>query len=72
VSVGTTLFSAPPGVTPQEGGGLVRQGYRENSNVQVVNEMVSMIAGMRHFEAAQRALRTLSESVQMHTRPQGA
>jgi flagellar basal-body rod protein FlgF len=70
VSVGTTLFEAPPGVQPQDGGGAVRQGYRENSNVQVVNEMVSMIAGMRHFEAAQRALRALSDSIQMNTRPQ--
>jgi flagellar basal body rod protein FlgG len=70
--VGTTLFRAPPGVQPQAGTGTVLQGYREGSNVQVVTEMVSMIAGMRHFQASQRALRALSESLQLSTRPQGA
>jgi flagellar basal-body rod protein FlgF len=71
VSAGTTLFEAPPGVVPQDGGGGgVRQGYRENSNVNVVHEMVSMIAGARHFEAAQRSLRALSDAIQLQTRPQ--
>jgi flagellar basal-body rod protein FlgF len=70
---GTTLFTAPAGVQPQTGGAIsVHQGYRESSNVQVVNEMVAMIAGMRHFEAAQHALRTVSETMQLNTRPQGA
>ena len=70
VPAGTTLFEAPDGLQPLSQSGQVFQGYRENSNVQVVNEMVSMIVGMRHFEAAQRALRTLSESIQLNTRPQ--
>jgi flagellar basal-body rod protein FlgF/flagellar basal-body rod protein FlgG len=33
--------------------------------------MVNMIAGTRYYEAAQRALRTIAESVQLNTRPQG-
>jgi flagellar basal body rod protein FlgG len=70
-SAGTTLFEAPPGVTPEAGTGPVRQGYRESSNVQVVNEMVLMIAGMRQYEAAQRALRSMSDAIQMSTQPQG-
>jgi len=70
--VGTTLFAAPPGVEPQAGSSSVLQGYRESSNVQVVNEMVLMISGMRHFEAAQHALRALSETQQLSTRPQGS
>jgi len=68
---GTTLFTAPPGVQAQTATSRVQQGYRENSNVQVVNEMVSMIVGMRHFEAAQHALRAVSEAMQLNTRPQG-
>jgi hypothetical protein len=30
-----------------------------------------MIAGLRYFEASQRALRTISEAVQQTTNPQG-
>jgi flagellar basal-body rod protein FlgF len=71
VPVGTTLFSAPNGVQPQTGTGTVQQGYQEGANVKVVNEMVSMIAGMRHAESAQRALRSLSDALQLSTRPQG-
>lgn len=73
VPVGTTLFAAPAGVAAQ-GAGTARlvQGYREQSNVQPVNEMVSLIANMRHMEASQRVLRSISEALQLNTRPQGA
>jgi flagellar basal-body rod protein FlgF len=70
VRVGTTLFEAPAGVQPQAGTGQVRQGYLEGANVQVVNEMVAMIASSRRFESAQRALRALSQALQLSTRPQ--
>jgi flagellar basal-body rod protein FlgF len=33
--------------------------------------MVRLIVASRYFDAAQRALRTISESVQLNTRPQG-
>lgn len=72
VPVGTTLFESPDAVPTEAGAGTVRQGYREGSNVQVVNELVTMIMTMRHHEAAQRALRAISEAVQQNTRPQGA
>ena len=68
--VGTTLFEAPAGVQLQPGTTTVQQGFRESSNVQVVDEMVQMIAGMRHYEAAQRALRTLSDAIELDTNPQ--
>jgi flagellar basal-body rod protein FlgF len=70
IPAGTTLFTAPADVQPQTSTDKVLQGYREGSNVQVVNEMVNMIAGMRHFEAAQHALKTISDAVQQNTRPQ--
>ncbi len=69
VVAGTTLFKAPTGVEAQNGGGTVLQGYREGSNVQVVNEMAQMIAGMRQYEAAQRAMRALSDAAQQNSRP---
>ncbi len=72
VPAGTTLYAAPPGVTPAPNTSRVEQGYLEGSNVLAVNEMVSMITGMRHYEAAQRALRALSEALELRTRPQAA
>ncbi len=64
VRAGTTLFSAPPGVEPQASFAMIRQGYREGSNVQVIHEMVQMIVGMRHYEASAKALRALSDAMQ--------
>jgi flagellar basal body rod protein FlgG len=69
--VGTTLFAASDqagrqsATVPQ-----VMQGYRETSNIKPAEEMVTLIQELRYFEASQRALRTLSESVQLVTRPQ--
>lgn len=64
VRAGTTLFQAPTGVAAQASTASIRQGYREGSNVQVVHEMVQMIAGMRQYEAAAKALRSLSDATQ--------
>jgi flagellar basal-body rod protein FlgF len=71
-AVGTTLFEAPADVQPLADGGKVVQGYRESSNVQVVNEMAMMVAGMRHYEAARNALKAISDAVQHTTLPQGS
>ncbi|HTU88750.1 MAG TPA: flagellar basal-body rod protein FlgF [Gemmataceae bacterium] len=62
--VGSTLFTAPAGVSPQTSTAMLRQGYREGSNVAVVDEMVQMLAGMRQYEAASKALRSLSDASQ--------
>jgi flagellar hook-basal body protein len=69
---GDTLFAAPASAQPQAGTSKIQQGYREGSNVQPANEMVAMISGMRQYEAAQRALRTLSDAMHESTRPQGS
>jgi flagellar basal-body rod protein FlgF len=69
VRAGTSSFSAPPGTEPRDSTANVRQGYREAANLEVASEMVNMIRGARYFEAAQRVLRTLSESIQLNTRP---
>lgn len=70
--VGTTLFEGEVagGGKPEPGEALCEQGFREGSNVQVVQEMVAMITGMRHYEAAQRALRGLSDALGNNTRPE--
>lgn len=70
-AVGPVHFTAPQGVTPETAAPRIQQGAREASNVNAAQAMVGMIAGTRYYEAAQRALRTISESVQLNTRPQG-
>ncbi len=47
------------------------QGTREGSNIQPADAMVRLIIGARYYDAAQRSLRSLSESLQLNTRPQG-
>ncbi|MCA9167629.1 MAG: flagellar basal-body rod protein FlgF [Planctomycetales bacterium] len=68
--VGTTLFSAPPAQAPQPADVTVMQGVRELSNVSAVGEMVRMIWGTRHYEAAQKAMSTLDEAISKTTNPQ--
>jgi flagellar basal-body rod protein FlgF/flagellar basal-body rod protein FlgG len=73
---GPTLFKAPnpqgndPGPGLQESTEGLLQGTLESSNVNPAQAMVEMILGTRYFEAAQRALRGISESLQLNTRPQ--
>ncbi len=69
IALGPTLYSARPeaGAVPAEG--RVLQGFREGSNVQPADAMVQMIIGSRYYEAAQRAIRTIAESIQLNTRP---
>jgi len=60
--VGGSAFAVADGVTPQQTEeATVRQGAIEQSNSNAIDEMVSMIATLRSFEAAQRALRQMSE-----------
>lgn len=68
--VGTSYFVAPASAATLPTELLeVRQGYREGSNTSVVHEMVQMVAGLRQFEAAQRALRSLGDTLALTTRP---
>lgn len=42
---------------------LLKQGYLEASNVDVVEEMVRMLAALREFEAYQKTIQTLEDAV---------
>jgi len=59
--------SGPPqqGLPGTNGAGTVQQGYLEKSNVSVVNEMTSMIAGQRAYEVNSKAIKTADEMLQM-------
>ena len=71
VPAGTTTFEAPPGAAMRPFEGTVAQGARESSNVLAVDELIRLMGGLRYFEAAQRALRSISEAVQQNTSPRG-
>lgn len=67
---GPTLFRAPDdaGLRAAETG--ILQGARESSNVSPAQAMIELIIGARSYDASQRALRTIGESIQLNTRPQ--
>jgi flagellar basal body rod protein FlgG len=69
IQVGTTFFQAPDGVVGDQAAATVQQGARELSNVSAVDELVRMIVGMRHYEAAQKSLKALAEAVEQSTNP---
>jgi len=68
-AVSPTLYRIGDEAGAFASGGRVVQGFREGSNVNPADAMVRMIIGNRYYEAAQRALRTIAESVQLNTRP---
>jgi flagellar basal-body rod protein FlgF len=70
--VGPTLFEGPAPQTPPAGSVRVEQGFRESSNVQPVQEMVTMMMGLRFYEAAQKAMQTMSDAIAQNTRPQSS
>lgn len=70
IPAGTSMFRAPDGVESQEANVSLAQGIREQSNVSAVDEMVHMITAMRHYEAAQRVMKTIDEAVSNNTNPQ--
>ncbi len=53
------------GTAGSDGFGFITQGYLEMSNVNVVEEMVSMITSQRAYEVNSRAIRTADEMLQM-------
>ena len=55
---------ATPGTPGQEGFGTILQGFVEGSNVNVVEEMVNLIAGQRAYEISSRAIRSADEMMQ--------
>jgi flagellar basal-body rod protein FlgG len=63
--VATTASGDPTtGVPGSEGLGSLAQGFLEDSNVSVVEEMVNMILGQRAYEANSRVIRAADEMLQ--------
>lgn len=55
---GANLFRPPDGVTADAAAPTVRQGFVELSNVNVISEMVNMIAGFRAYETNSKVVQT--------------
>lgn len=73
-SIGRSLFSestasgsATTGTPGEEGLGLISQGYLEGSNVNIMEEMVNMIAGQRAYEVNSKAIQTADDMLQKAT-----
>lgn len=56
---GDNMYQMVEGGTLIEGSGLIQQGYTEQSNVNVVSEMVEMINITRAYEANQKVIQTV-------------
>lgn len=65
VFVATTASGEPTtGVPGTDGLGTLAQGFLEDSNVSVVEEMVNMILGQRAYEANSKVIRAADEMLQ--------
>jgi flagellar basal-body rod protein FlgG len=60
----TASGDAITGVPGTEAIGIVQQGFLEDSNVSVVEEMVNMILGQRAYEANSKVIRSADEMLQ--------
>lgn len=70
--VGDNLYAETPasgvpltGTPGQEGFGEVHQGYLEASNVDIVEEMISMITAQRAYEINSKTVRTVEDMMTM-------
>ena len=58
---GENLYRAVDGTTEQDCTATVQQGYLEASNINVVSEMVDMIAVAREYESGQKVIQAIDE-----------
>ncbi|MDF2945035.1 MAG: hypothetical protein K0S01_3893 [Herbinix sp.] len=62
---GDTMYQAQEGATEIPGSALVRQGFTEQSNVNVVSEMVEMISVTRAYEANQKVIQSVDKTLDL-------
>lgn len=62
---GENYYEPVEGATKAAYAGTIRQGYIETSNVQVVDEMVEMIAVSRQYESNQKLITTIDDTLQI-------
>ena len=71
-SLGDNLYGQTPasgpatlGVPGQQGFGTIRQGFLEQSNVDIVREMVNLITGQRAYEINSNSIRAADDMLQV-------
>ena len=62
---GDTYYRAVDGATEKDAAGAIRQGWKEQSNVNVVDEMVSMINITRAYEAGQKVIKSVDSVMEL-------
>lgn len=62
---GDTMYQAEQGATQIPANALVRQGFTEQSNVNVVSEMVNMITVTRSYEANQKVIQSVDKTLDL-------
>jgi flagellar basal-body rod protein FlgG len=72
ISIGDNLYVESPssgqpilGTPGSQGFGEINQGYLESSNVDIVEEMISMIAAQRAYEINSKTVKTVEEMMTM-------
>ena len=62
---GENYFQPVEGATQKDAEAIIRSGYLETSNVQVVSEMVEMISVSRQYESNQKLIQTIDSSLEI-------
>lgn len=63
--VGNAEFKIPDGIEPAAAVNyVIRQGYLESSNVEIIREMVNMITSFRNYEADAQAAKAQDDSLE--------
>ncbi len=62
---GDSLYVALDGANGTTGTAAIRQGYTEQSNVNVISEMINMIAVTRAYEANQKVIQTVDGTLDL-------
>lgn len=62
---GDTYYRPVRGAIEKEATGGIRQGFTEQSNVNVVDEMVNMIAITRAYEAGQKVIKSVDSVIEL-------
>ncbi|HWT73940.1 MAG TPA: flagellar hook-basal body protein [Mobilitalea sp.] len=65
IKSGDTMYQALDGATEITGSASVKQGFTEQSNVNVVSEMVDMINITRAYEANQKIIQTVDKTLDL-------
>ncbi|MBE5966696.1 MAG: flagellar hook-basal body protein [Lachnospiraceae bacterium] len=65
IKSGDTMYEALEGAVEIPSGASVRQGYTEQSNVNVVKEMVDLITVTRTYEANQKVIQSIDKTLDL-------